>query len=346
MTDPLYDPKGDRKGDRTGDNADPQLAELETLLGGYAHRAPLRELPPRRTWRTPALVGAGAVAAAALAVLVLVRRGGEGLETAETAECPSGGAGFAFDVTGGAARCAGGVATRGALPVGAWLETPGAAVADVRIADIGELTVLGGSRLRLVGTGAAEHRLELARGRVSARVTAPPRLFVVDTPVASAVDLGCAYDLSVDDDGRTRLHVTAGAVSLEGHGLVAYAPLGTEVVAAAGRGPGTPVAVDASPELVAAVARFDAGGAGGAAALRPILALAGARDSFTLWNLLARTAAGDRAAVIARLDQISPRPAWVGADAVLAGETAAIEAWRVAIQQRWICPGCATKSKR
>jgi hypothetical protein len=342
MTDPLYDPKGDPKADRTGDNADPQLAELETLLGGYAHRAPLRELPPRRPWRTPALVGAGAVAAAALAVLVLVRRG-QGAETAETAECPSGGAGFAFDVTGGPARCAGGMASRGALPVGAWLETTGAAIADVRIADIGELTVFSGSRLRLVGTGTAEHRLELARGRVSARVTAPPRLFVVDTPVASAVDLGCAYDLSVDDDGRTRLHVTAGAVSLEGHGLVAYAPMGTEVVAAAGRGPGTPVAVGASPELVAAVARFDAGGA---AALRAILALAGARDSFTLWNLLARTAAGDRAAVIARLDQISPRPAWVSADAVLAGETAAIEAWRVAIQQRWICPGCATKSKR
>jgi len=270
MTDPLYDPKGERTGD------DAQLAELEGLLGSYAHRAPLRELPPRRTWRTPAVIGAFAATVALAVLVLLVRRGGE------AAECPSGGAGFAFDVTGGPARCAGSVASRGALPVGAWLETTSSARADVRIADIGDITVFGDSRLRLVGTGTAEHRLELARGRVSAHVTAPPRLFVVDTPVASAVDLGCAYDLSVDEDGRTRLRVTAGAVSLEGHGRVAYAPFGTEVEAAAGRGPGTPVAVGAAAELRAAVARFDAGDA---AALPAILAHAGARDAFTLWNL-------------------------------------------------------------
>jgi len=32
--------------DKTGE--DPAVAELEALLGGYAHRAPLREPPPRR----------------------------------------------------------------------------------------------------------------------------------------------------------------------------------------------------------------------------------------------------------------------------------------------------------
>lgn len=323
MTDYLYDKTGP---------VDPDVAELEGLLGGHAHGAPLRELPPRRTRSTARRTGAIALAATALAIaiaLVLVRRGDD---------C-GGSTGFAFAVDGGPARCAGGVATRGTLPVGAWLETAGGSVADVRVADIGRLTVFGDSRVRLIDTGAAGHRLELARGRVAARVVAPPRLFVVDTPVASAVDLGCAYELAVDSDGRTRLRVTSGAVSLEGRGVVAYAPMDTEVVAVAGRGPGTPVARRAAPALRDAVARFDAGDAD-TAGVAAIAAAAGPGDTVTLWNLLARTRGDARARIAARLDQLSPRPGDVAAADVIAGDAAAIERWRVDLAPRWMCPEC------
>jgi hypothetical protein len=323
MTDYLYDKTG------FDPEVDSQVAELESLLGGYGHGAPLREPPRRRVRRTAQLAAAVALAAAVVAIaVVLVRRGGD--------DC-GGGAGFAFAVDGGPARCAGGVATRGTLPVGAWLETAGSAVADVRVADIGRLTVFGDSRVRLVDTGAAGHRLELARGRVAARVVAPPRLFVVDTPVASAVDLGCAYELAVDGDGKTRLRVTSGAVSLEGRGMVAYAPMDTEVVAVAGRGPGTPVALGAAAALRDAVARFDAGDA---AAVVAIAAAAGPGDTVTLWNLLARTRGDARAQIVARLDQLSPRPGDVVAAEVIAGDAAAIERWRVDLAARWLCPGC------
>jgi hypothetical protein len=324
MTDPLYDKTGD----------DPEVAALEALLGGYAHRAPLRELPPRR--RRPAVAAAvlAAAAIAALAVVVLGRRGEDA--------CGTAGAGLAFAVDGGPARCAGSPAARGTLPVGAWLETAGAAVADVRVADIGHLTVFGDSRVRLVGTGAAGHRLELARGRVAARVTAPPRLFVVDTPAASAVDLGCAYELSVEPDGRTRLRVTSGAVSLEGPGATAYAPMDTEVLAAPGRGPGTPVALAASGALRDAVARFDAGDR---ATVPAIVSAAGPADTATLWNLLARTDGDDRAAVFARLDALSPLPAEISADAVRAGDRDAIARWRDALVDRWMCIGCSGTSR-
>jgi len=326
MTDPLYDKTG----------GDPELAALEAALGDYAHRAPLREPPPRRV-RRPARVIA-AVLGGALTVLVVVvlgRRGEPG--------CQGDGAGFAFAVDGAPARCAGSPAARGTLPVGAWLETTGAATADVRIADIGHLTVFGDSRVRLVDTGAAGHRLELARGRIAARVTAPPRLFVVDTPVASAVDLGCAYELAVEPDGRTRLRVTSGAVSLEARGRAAYAPMDTEVLAAPGRGPGTPVALTASAELRDAVARFDAGDRTAVAA---IVVAAGPGDTATLWNLLAQTDREDRAAVFARLDALTPLPADISADAVRAGDPDAIARWRDALVDRWMCVGCFGKSKR
>lgn len=309
--------------DKTG--SDPEVAELEQLLGGYAHRAPLDPLPPQRRGRRIALPAAFATALIAIALLVWFR-------TREPVICTGGGPGFAFAVEGGPARCGGGATARGTLPVGAWLETPGASVAEIKLASIGELTVYGDSRVRLVGTGPREHRMELSRGKISARVVAPPRLFVVDTPVASAVDLGCAYELSVDGAGRTHLRVTSGAVSLEGHGYTSYAPADTEVIATRGHGPGTPVSFEASAALRAAIARFDLGDP---TALGEALAAAGPADSITLWNLLPRTTAVARASVAARLEGLRGRPAEVSAEAVLAGDREAIELWRSQLENDW-----------
>lgn len=313
MTDYLFDRSGD----------DPEVCALEAQLAGFAHQAPLRPLPSRRPHRLA--WAAGLAAAAVLAVIALWPR---------SADC-TGARGFAFAVTGGPARCGGSVAAHGTLPVGAWLETSGGAVADVRVADIGRLTVFGDSRVRLVGTGATGHHLELARGKLSARVVAPPRLFVVDTPVATAFDLGCAYELAVDASGASHLRVTSGAVSLEGHGLVAYAPADTEVTARPGRGPGTPLSVRAPDSLRAAVDRFDTGDA---AAVPDIVAAAAPRDTITLWNLLPRTRGDDRVAVFHRLDALSPRPAGVRGEDILAGDRAALEAWRVALEDQLTTP--------
>ena len=215
------------------------------------------------------------------------------------------------------------------LPVGEWLETSAEVSAQVEVADIGNLTVHGGSRVRLIGTGSEEHRLELERGRISALVSAPPRLFVIDTPGASAVDLGCAYELAVDDKGRTHLQVTLGAVSLEGNGLVAYVAAGTEVIAVPGRGPGTPLAIDSDEPLRQAVARFDAGDS---TVLDELLALADQRDTITLWNLLGRTEGDARGNVVRRLDKLHRLPTSVRKRDVMAGEPSALEVWRESIE--------------
>ncbi|MCL4224636.1 MAG: FecR domain-containing protein [Myxococcales bacterium] len=328
--------------DRSGD--DPELARLERALAGFAHDAPLRE--PWRRRRRGLVVSALVVAAAAAVVLALAL--GRDRPRAELARGPdaapagalacAGGDGFPFQVRGGLARCDGGAApdgARGVLRVGAWLETEPGATADLQVADIGAIRLRAASRLRLVASGPDQHRLELARGRLSAQVTAPPRLFVIDTPVGAAVDLGCAYDLSVDDAGRTHLRVTAGAVSLEGRGHAAWVPWGYEVDAEPGRGPGTPRRSDAPERLRAAVLAFDAAageGAAAGAALSVILDDAGAADAPLLWNLLPRTAGGDRAAVFARLDELTLRPEWVLDEDVLAAEPVALERWRQSLE--------------
>lgn len=187
------------------------------------------------------------------------------------------------------------VGDRGRLPVGSWLETDTTSRAEIRVADIGAVDVAPGSRVRLVGTGPNEHRLELVRGAITAKVNAPPRIFVVDTPAATAVDLGCAYHLEVRPDGETaRLRVDAGEVSLEGKGRTAWVPAGAVCDTRRSTGPGTPFAADAPPALAEALARFDFEG-GGRVAAAAALAAARPRDVLSVWHVFRRGDAETRA---------------------------------------------------
>jgi hypothetical protein len=94
------------------------------------------------------------------------------------------------------------ISTRGSLAIGEWLETDENSRAQIAVGTIGNVDIDENTRVRLLETEPTEHRLELARGKMSARIWAPPRLFFVDTPSAVAADLGCAYTLSVDDKGE------------------------------------------------------------------------------------------------------------------------------------------------
>jgi hypothetical protein len=49
--------------------------------------------------------------------------------------------------------------------------------------------------------------------------------------------------------------------------------------------------------------------------------------------------------VFARLDALSPLPADITADAVRAGDPAAIARWRDALVGRWLCVGCAQPAR-
>lgn len=213
------------------------------------------------------------------------------------------------------------------MRVGQWLETDNAARAKVVVGAIGEVSVEPNSRLRLVGMAATDHRLELARGTMSAMIFAPPRLFFVNTPSATAVDLGCAYTLTVADNGDGELHVTTGFVSLEDQGRESIIRTGMMCLTRRGVGPGTPFAVDAPDALRAALTRFDFEKGAADSALRDILALARPEDAITLWHLLDRTSATQRTAVFDVLARLAPLPHGVTRAGVLAGDKAMIRNW-------------------
>src|SRR5437763_2827575 len=143
------------------------------------------------------------------------------------------------------------------LGIGQWLETDATSRAQVDVAAIGNVEVEPNSRIRLIESKPTEHRLELERGRLSARISAPPKLFFVNTPSGVAEDLGCAYTLEVDDEGNSVLHVTAGWVSMQLTDRESKVPAGAAGATRRGSVGVGPYFRDPPTGLHAALARFD-----------------------------------------------------------------------------------------
>jgi predicted anti-sigma-YlaC factor YlaD len=194
------------------------------------------------------------------------------------------------------------------LRVGQWLET-GASQATLRVADIGQVRAEPNTKLRILESNSREHRLQLERGTINAVVAAPPRLFFVETPSATAIDLGCAYTLSVDPSGASQLNVTLGQVELESDGRSSTVRAGWVAKTRKGAGPGTPYVFDAPAEMIWAldVIDFDADPAAKAAALENILAASQPQDLISLWHLLPRVDARGRERVYGRMVALDPQ---------------------------------------
>ena len=222
----------------------------------------------------------------------------------------------------------------GLLREGQWLETDASSKATIRVGAIGTVQVDANSRVRLVAARPAEHRLALARGRISASVSAPPRLFFVDTSSSTAVDLGCAYTMDVDEAGNGLMHVTLGWVSLEWHGQESLVPAGASCRTRAGLGPGTPFFGDAADSFKQALNEIDSG-MRGTNALETVLQSARVRDTLTLWHLLSRVDAADRRRVYDRMGALTPLPNGVSPDKALRLDRETLKHWREELAWKW-----------
>jgi hypothetical protein len=223
------------------------------------------------------------------------------------------------------------------LGIGQWLETDADSRAKLDVANIGNVEIDPNTRVRLLQTSDSEHRLELARGRLSARISAPPKLFFVNTPSGVAEDLGCAYSLEVDDAGNSLLHVTAGWVSMQLNGRESAVPAGAACATRTGFGPGTPYFEDASENFRNALTKvdFEAGNvaASKALGLGTVLAEARQRDAMTLWYLLSRVEPADRLAVYGRLAVLVPPPKGTTQEGLLSLNRAMLDSWREEIDK-------------
>lgn len=238
------------------------------------------------------------------------------------------------------------ISNNGQLAIGEWLETDGNSRAQIAVGSIGNVDIDENTRVRLLATQPTEHRLELARGKMSARIWAPPRLFFVDTPSAVAADLGCAYTLEVDDQGGSLLRVTSGWVALQLKDRESMVPAGAACETRPGIGPGTPYFEDAPAGFRDALRKIDFNDDESAksAALSSMLDQARPRDTLTLWHLLARVGGEDRVRVYEKMAAYSPPPAGVTREGVLRLDPDMLETWRHELEWGWI-GGSNKKSK-
>ena len=220
------------------------------------------------------------------------------------------------------------------IKVGEWLETNASSRARITVGNIGVVDVEPNSRVRLVAASPTEHRLTLARGEISAIVIAPPRLFLVDTPASTAVDLGCAYKIKTDESGDGLLQVTSGWVSLEWKGRESLVPAGASCRTRSRTGPGTPYFADAPEALQQALAAFDFGGGGGDA-VTTILAQARVRDTLTLWHLISRVPEPNRLRVFDRITALTPLPAGLTREKALQLDPPTLRRWREELAWTW-----------
>lgn len=218
----------------------------------------------------------------------------------------------------------------GRLPVGEWLETDANARARIKVAGIGRVDVDPHSRVGLLSARAGNYRLQLARGTMHALIWSPPGQFFVETPSSTAVDLGCAYTLRVEDDGSGMVEVTSGWVGFEWKGRESFIPSGAVCATRPGIGPGTPHYADVSPAFQAALTTLDferVTAQARAEALAHVLTEARERDAVTLWHLLSRVEPGDRARVFDRLAAFVPPPAGVTLEGITAGRRDMLDRW-------------------
>jgi hypothetical protein len=315
--------KDDYLWDASGD-PDPEIQRMETILRKFRHDGAIPEFPqtlaisprarrlPFLSARLIGLAAVGAVILILIAAKMIVREPGPapatepGWNVARQTGSPRVGAKTIDSNT---------ISQR--LGVGQILETDSLSRASITVDQIGEVQIEPDTRVRLIKTTPQQKRLALERGTIHAAIWAPAGEFVVDTPGALAVDLGCAYTLHVDDTGAGMLHTTLGWVGFKLDGHESFIPAGAACPTRPKLGPGTPYFEDASEALRSALSKLDFEAHTPQECrlyLDVVLHEARSRDALTLWHLLVRASDADRGLVYQRLAAFVPPPPGVTHD--------------------------------
>jgi hypothetical protein len=262
---------------------------LEALLSVYRYRGAMpdfraipvgRRRPRRRVW--PWLAAAAAVLIVTLAITLRPR--------------PN-----EWRVTSGIPR---------SLRIGDVIDKP----ARIRSREVGVIDVAGQTTLRLTG----KNRFELTVGTIHAKTTSPPGVFVVNTPRAEAVDLGCEYTLTILPNGSGVLRVASGWVELQKDWNESLVPQGAMATISSDGSLSPPIFEDASPAFKEAVRRGD---------LETALALARRRDALTVINLFRFADEEARVQIYDRLNALVPAPPGITREAVRYGNFRTVEHW-------------------
>ena len=313
---------------------DPEITRLEGLLAKFRYDPPALEFPAliiqgraSSSRRVPWFPASAAIVAAVvgIAISIYVTRqpvpvdNAAGWDVARTAGNPRVGT-MVVGENRQASR----------LTIGQVLETDGQSRASLRSEQIGQIDVGPETRLHVLTMEAGRKWIALDRGIIHAFIWAPPGQFVVDTPSAMTVDLGCAYTLEVDASGAGHLETSMGWVGFKLNGRESFIPAGAACETRPKIGPGTPYLEDSSLELRSALKKFDFEDPGPeehARDLEIVLNRSRPRDALTLWHLLARTEDTQRLLVYEKLAKLVPPPGGVTKGGILQLDQHMLDLW-------------------
>jgi hypothetical protein len=286
---------------------EPDVERMERALRPFRFRLRPGRLPEARR---PARLRWAAAAAAVVLIAAWLSR---------ASLAPSAVTAWQVAAMEGTARLgSSGAQLRMAVRSGQAVRTGGSSELTLEADPVGRIDLGPDSELR----ASTDLALWLRRGRLHAFIWARPRDFVVETPSARAVDLGCEYTLSVDDAGNGLLRVSMGWVAFQYGGYESFIPAGAECITRRRSGPAVPYYEDASAAFRHDLALYESGSR---TALPALLADARERDALTLWHLLTRAAPHDRGAVFDRFARLVALPPEVTRASAVAGDPHAID---------------------
>jgi hypothetical protein len=293
--------------DRSGE-PDADVANLEALLGRYRTAAPMPDfrrlvvMRPRRRW--PFAVAAALILCAIIGALRIYSPPNRWRATASS----------------GAA-----IVPHFLLRAGDVVRTGAQGSVRLESSAVGMLDIGANTTVKLIESRRNRHRLALTAGTIHAKTTSMPGVFVIDTPHARAIDLGCEYTLTVVRGGGGELHVISGWVDLSHGWEQSLVPEGASASMTADGELTVPVFDDAAPQFRAAVRDF-----AHRHDLSTILSLARRRDALTLLNLFRLTTSEESVVLFDRLNQLVPAPASISREAV--------RDWRPDVTELWWRP--------
>jgi hypothetical protein len=313
---------------------DPEIVRLERLLEQYRYDPPAREFPALKSQvsgpssrRIPWFPFSAAIVAGVVGIAIAITHQPRPVDNATAA------AGWDVARTAGSPRIGTtviGEHRSNQLRIGEVLETDDHSRASLRSEQTGQIDVEPDTRLHLLTMETGRKWISLDRGLIHAFIWAPPGQFVVDTPSAVTVDLGCAYTLQVDNSGTGHVQTSMGWVGFKLNSRESFIPAGAACETRPKFGPGTPYFEDASPELRSALTRFDFEDAKPEQRARDldiVLHQSRNRDALTLWHLLSRTDDTQRLRVYEKLARLAPPPAGVTRDGVLQLDQLMLDLW-------------------
>jgi len=318
--------------DRSG-QPDPEIRTLEALLARFRHDRPAPAFPNHvsdqrwtsHVWRMRlfAALATAALVAVAVGTFLVSRRN----------PAPVAVAGWDVSRLAGTPRIGREVVAAkqaSRLAIGQVVETDQQSRASLRAQDVGQIEMEPGTRLRLLNMGTGLKRIALERGTIHTYIWAPPGQFVVDTPSAVTVDLGCAYILQVDDSGAGLVRTTMGWVGFKRDGRESFIPAGAACATRPKVGPGTPYFEESSPGFRAALASLDFADRTSnerGKDLAVVLSASRQRDALTLWHLLTRVDGVQRELVYNRLRELTPPPPSVTKQGILSLDQPMLDRW-------------------